>query len=105
MNLSIQNVSKQGHHDFWGLRDFYLELGVSVLSLLGRNGAGKSTLLRILVMGTDRAEGVITWNGVDIAKQPDDLRQVVGYLPQDFEKTFNDQKRRYPCSKNISLCP
>jgi ABC-type multidrug transport system ATPase subunit len=74
-----------------------------VLGLLGLNGAGKSTRMRILVMSIDRDEGMVTWNGVDIAKHPDDLRQVVGYLPQDFKKTFNNQKRRLPCSKNISL--
>ena len=85
MNLSIQNASKQYQRDFWGLRDFSLELGVGMLGLLGQNGAGKSTLLRIFVMSTDRVEGVITLIGGDIAKHPDDLMQVVDYLPQYFE--------------------
>lgn len=84
MNLSIQNVSKQYHRDFWGLRDFSLELGAGVLGLLGPNGAGKSTLMRILATITDKTGGVVTWNGLDISKHPDDLRQVLGYLPQDF---------------------
>ena len=84
MNLSIQNVSKQYHRDIWGLRDFTLEIGAGVLGLLGPNGAGKSTLMRILATITDQTDGVITWNGVDIGKRPDDLRQVLGYLPQDF---------------------
>jgi ABC-2 type transport system ATP-binding protein len=84
MNLSIKNVSKQYRRDFWGLRDFSLELGVGVLGLLGPNGAGKSTLMRILATITDKTTGAITWNGVDIARHPEDLRQVLGYLPQDF---------------------
>ncbi len=84
MNLSIQNVSKQYRRDFWGLRDFSLELGPGVLGLLGPNGAGKSTLMRILATVTDKTGGMVTWNGVDIARHPDDLRQVLGYLPQDF---------------------
>jgi ABC-type multidrug transport system ATPase subunit len=84
MNLSIENVSKQYRRDFWGLRDFSLELGPGVLGLLGPNGAGKSTLMRILATITDRTAGAVTWNGVDIAKHPNDLRQVLGYLPQDF---------------------
>jgi len=84
MNLSIKTVSKQYRRDFWGLRDFSLELGAGVLGLLGPNGAGKSTLMRILATITDRTGGVVTWNGVDIAMHPDDLRQVLGYLPQDF---------------------
>jgi len=88
MNLSIQNASKQYRHNFWGLRDFSLELGVGVIGLLGPNGAGKSTLMRIIATVTQATEGMITWNGnshtVDIAKKTDELRQVLGYLPQDF---------------------
>jgi ABC-type multidrug transport system ATPase subunit len=40
--------------------------------------------MRILATITDKTEGEITWNGVDIAKHPNELRQVLGYLPQDF---------------------
>jgi ABC-type multidrug transport system ATPase subunit len=82
--LSIQNVSKQYNTRNWGLRDFTLELGPGVLGLLGPNGAGKSTLMRILATITKATTGAITWNGMDIAKSPDDLRAVLGYLPQDF---------------------
>jgi ABC-2 type transport system ATP-binding protein len=84
MNLSIRNVSKQYRRDSWGLRDFSLEVGEGVLGLLGPNGAGKSTLMRILATVTDKTGGMVTWNGMDIAKHPDSLRQVLGYLPQDF---------------------
>jgi ABC-type multidrug transport system ATPase subunit len=84
MNLSIENVSKQYNRDIWGLRDFSLELGPGVLGLLGPNGAGKSTLMRILATITGKTAGSVTWNGVDIARHPDNLRQVLGYLPQDF---------------------
>jgi len=81
MNLSIQSVSKQYRRDFWGLRGFSLELTSGVLGLLGPNGAGKSTLMRILATVTQKTEGTVTWNGVDISKHPDELRQVLGYLP------------------------
>jgi ABC-2 type transport system ATP-binding protein len=84
MNLSIQSVSKQYRRDLWGLRDFSLELEAGVLGLLGPNGAGKSTLMRILATITEKTEGVVCWNGMDISRHPDDLRQVLGYLPQDF---------------------
>jgi ABC-type multidrug transport system ATPase subunit len=84
MNLSIKNVSKQYHRDVWGLRDFSLELEAGVVGLLGPNGAGKSTLMRILATVTAKTGGLVAWNGVDIAEHPDNLRQVLGYLPQDF---------------------
>lgn len=84
MQLSIQSVSKQYRRDFWGLRGFSLELTSGVLGLLGPNGAGKSTLMRILATITEKTEGTVTWNGMDISKRPDELRQILGYLPQDF---------------------
>src|SRR5512136_2156427 len=84
MQLAIDHVGKQYRRDFWGLRNFALELGPGVLGLLGPNGAGKSTLMRILATITQATEGKVMWNDADIAKQPNDLRQVLGYLPQDF---------------------
>ena len=84
MQLTIQNLGKQYKRDFWGLKDFSLEIKPGILGLLGPNGAGKSTLMRILATITDVTEGKVLWNGVDIAKQPNELRQVLGYLPQDF---------------------
>jgi ABC-2 type transport system ATP-binding protein len=82
--LSIQGVGKQYRTKNWGLRDFTLEIGPGVLGLLGPNGAGKSTLMRILATITKATTGSVTWNGVDIAKSPNNLRAVLGYLPQDF---------------------
>jgi ABC-2 type transport system ATP-binding protein len=84
MQLAIDHVGKQYRRDFWGLRDFSLSLNSGVLGLLGPNGAGKSTLMRILATITQATEGKVTWNDADIAKQPNDMRQVLGYLPQDF---------------------
>ena len=84
MNLSISYLSKQYRRDFWGLRDFDLELGPGVTGLLGPNGAGKSTLMRMLATITRPTQGTVLWNGVDILKSPDVLRTVLGYLPQDF---------------------
>jgi len=84
MQLTIDDVGKRYRRDFWGLRNFTLELGPGVLGLLGPNGAGKSTLMRILATITRATEGTVTWNGTNIAQKPDELRQVLGYLPQDF---------------------
>jgi ABC-2 type transport system ATP-binding protein len=77
-------LSKQYRRDFWGLRDFDLELGPGIIGLLGPNGAGKSTLMRMLATITQPTAGTIHWQGADIVKTPDALRAVLGYLPQDF---------------------
>ena len=84
MNLSIAHLSKQYRGDVWGLRDFNLSLEPGVLGLVGPNGAGKSTLMRILATITRPTEGTVTWNGADITRNPNELRSVLGYLPQDF---------------------
>ena len=85
MSLSIQHVSKQYRGNITpALKDFTIDLEPGVLGLLGPNGAGKSTLMRIIATITKPTHGTVRWNGVDIAQQPDELRAVLGYLPQDF---------------------
>jgi ABC-2 type transport system ATP-binding protein len=84
MEVVINNVSKMYRGGVWGLRDFSLTLKPGVLGLLGPNGAGKTTLMNILATITSPTEGTVKWNGINIAGKPDELRQVLGYLPQDF---------------------
>jgi ABC-2 type transport system ATP-binding protein len=66
------------------LQDFNLKLTPGILGLLGPNGAGKSTLMRMLATITRPTRGAILWNGRDVVKDPEPLRSVLGYLPQDF---------------------
>ncbi len=84
MKLLIENVSKHYGSGTWALRGFSLELRPGILGLLGPNGAGKTTLMSILATITRATEGKITWNDRDLATDPDALRNVLGYLPQDF---------------------
>jgi len=84
MKLTITNLSKQYRRDFFGLKDFSLELTPGITGLLGPNGAGKSTLMRILATINQPTSGTVLWNDVDIVKSPDTLRAELGYLPQDF---------------------
>ena len=84
MKLSIEHVSKQYRGDVWALRDFSIELRPGVLGLLGPNGAGKTTLMSILATITRATQGRVLWNDTDLAQNPDAIRNVLGYLPQDF---------------------
>jgi ABC-type multidrug transport system ATPase subunit len=84
VKLEIEDVSKQYRRGVLALRSFSLELKPGVLGLLGPNGAGKTTLMSILATITKASKGRVLWDGVDIARSPDALRTVLGYLPQDF---------------------
>jgi ABC-2 type transport system ATP-binding protein len=84
MEVIITNVSKMYRGGVCGLRNFDLTLKTGVLGLLGPNGAGKTTLMNILATITSPTEGTVRWNGIDIAERPNELRQFLGYLPQDF---------------------
>jgi ABC-type multidrug transport system ATPase subunit len=84
MELSIEGVSKRYRSEIWGLRNVSLELKPGVLGLVGPNGAGKSTLMRILATVTRPTAGEVAWNGTSIIQSPDEVRPLLGYLPQDF---------------------
>lgn len=84
MNLTIDHVSKRYGPNTLALQDFSLDLSSGVLGLLGPNGAGKTTLMSILATITRPTSGNIKWNGTDLAADPNSIRRVLGYLPQDF---------------------
>ena len=84
MQLSIDKVSKRYGGGNWALRNFSLQLGPGVLGLLGPNGAGKTTLMSILATITRATDGCVSWNGTDLASDPNSIRSRLGYLPQDF---------------------
>jgi ABC-2 type transport system ATP-binding protein len=84
MQLIVENLNKNYRGGVQALRNVQLSLKPGVLGLLGPNGAGKSTLMRILATITQPSSGRVLWNDNDIARNPDALRGVLGYLPQDF---------------------
>ena len=84
MRLVMEGLGKRYPGRGWALSEFSLDLAPGVLGLLGPNGAGKSTLMRILATLVKPTAGRVTWNGGDVAKDPDAVRSVLGYLPQDF---------------------
>jgi len=84
MQLDITDVTKEYPGGVTAVSAVNTRIGPGVLGLLGPNGAGKSSLMRILATVTRPTRGRVTWNDTDIVEHPDELRRVLGYLPQNF---------------------
>ncbi len=57
--------------------------GEGILGLLGPNGAGKSTLMKILTTFICPSQGTAKIGGHDILENPLQVREMVGYLPEN----------------------
>jgi len=84
MKISIQNISKRYNKEKYALKDFSLTIETGILGLLGPNGAGKSTLMKIIATISQPTQGSIELDGHNVLKEPDYIRKILGYLPQDF---------------------
>jgi len=82
--LQISNLSKTYPNGTQALKDVSLSISNGMFGLLGPNGAGKSSLMRTIATLQDPDSGSITFNGIDVLKQKQELRKVLGYLPQEF---------------------
>ena len=84
MQLTIQNLSKTYPNGVQALQDVNLDIPTGMYGLLGPNGAGKSTLMRTLATLQDADSGSIMLGDIDVLRDKDAVRQVLGYLPQEF---------------------
>ncbi|MBT4636744.1 MAG: ABC transporter ATP-binding protein [Candidatus Marinimicrobia bacterium] len=84
MELTIQNISKTYPNGIEALKNVNLKIGNGMFGLLGPNGAGKSTLMRTIAALQDSDEGTITVGDIDVSKDKQSLREILGYLPQEF---------------------
>jgi len=84
MQLVISHVSKTYSNGLKALNDINLTISPGMFGLLGPNGAGKSTLMRTIATLQDPDTGSIMLGDINIVKQKEELRKVLGYLPQDF---------------------
>ena len=84
MALTITNISKTYPNVVKALKNLSLSIGNSMFGLVGPNGAGKSSLMRTVATLQDPDSGSITLDGIDVLRQKDDIRRILGYLPQEF---------------------
>ena len=84
MELQIEGLSKRYPNGTQALQDVSLSIPQGMFGLLGPNGAGKSTLMRTLATLQEADSGTARMDGIDVLRQKDDVRKVLGYLPQEF---------------------
>jgi len=82
--LTINNLSKTYDNGVKAMDDVTIAIPKGMFGLLGPNGAGKSTLMRTIATLQNADEGSVVFDGIDVLKDPQALRQRLGYLPQDF---------------------
>ncbi len=82
--LEIQNLSHTYANGTVALDDVSLSIPRGMFGLLGPNGAGKSTLMRTVATLQEPTAGTIIFGEIDVLKDPERLRETLGYLPQDF---------------------
>jgi ABC-2 type transport system ATP-binding protein len=82
--LIIKNLSKTYPNGVKALNNISIEIENGMFGLLGPNGAGKSSLMRTLATLQEADSGIATLDDIDILNQPEELRKVLGYLPQEF---------------------
>ena len=84
MNLEIKNLSKTYDNGVEAMKDVSLSINKGMFGLLGPNGAGKSTLMRTIATLQDADTGTVHFGDINVAKEPEVLRRILGYLPQEF---------------------
>jgi ABC-type multidrug transport system ATPase subunit len=84
MQLSIQNLNKTYSNGVQALKNVSLDIPTGMFGLLGPNGAGKSSLMRTIATLQEADSGSITMGNIDVLHQKEEVRKVLGYLPQEF---------------------
>jgi ABC-2 type transport system ATP-binding protein len=82
--LTISDLSKTYSNGVKALQNVSLTIGNCMFGLLGPNGAGKSTLMRTIATLQAPDTGKVSLDGMDVLANKDEVRKLLGYLPQEF---------------------
>jgi ABC-2 type transport system ATP-binding protein len=81
--VKIEHLSHK-YSSSWAIRDINIEItGSGIIGLLGSNGAGKSTTMNILCGVLNQTEGNVLVGGIDMRKEPEAAKRLIGFLPQN----------------------
>lgn len=80
--IEVKNLVKRyGNQTAVDHLSFTVEKG-QILGFLGPNGAGKSTTMNIITGYISATEGTVTVNGLDVYEEPEEVKRMIGYLPE-----------------------
>lgn len=99
MSIEVQNISKNyGTQKALDNINFSIKKG-EIVGFLGPNGAGKSTTMKILNGFVKATQGTAFINGIDVAENPLETQQKIGYLPEHNPQYLEMYVREY-----LSFC-
>ena len=106
MKMKLENISKE-YKNVKALDNINLAINSpAMIGFVGPNGAGKSTLMKMLVGQLMPTSGNIIVDGVRLNKNEKNLKERLGYLPQDFglyeELTVEEFLDYMACLKGIN---
>lgn len=80
--VELKDVTKR-YNDIVAVSNLTLKIGTGeIFGLLGPNGSGKSTTLKMLMGLVQPDAGKINVLGLDVLKQPVEVKRLVGYVPE-----------------------
>ncbi|HEY0272573.1 MAG TPA: ABC transporter ATP-binding protein [Chitinophaga sp.] len=80
--VKIEHLSHR-YSSAWAIRDINIEItSTGIIGLLGSNGAGKSTTMNILCGVLNQTEGEVYVGGINMRRQPEEAKKLIGFLPQ-----------------------
>lgn len=81
--IETENLTKVYNNNFTAVNSLNLEIPEkSIFGMLGPNGAGKTTTIKMLTCLIQPTSGHATVGGYDVQKNPDEVRNLLGMVPQ-----------------------
>jgi len=81
--IETRNLTKVYSNNFKAVNSLNLEIpDKTIFGMLGPNGAGKTTTIKMLTCLIQPTSGTATVGGYDVQKNPDEVRNLLGMVPQ-----------------------
>lgn len=81
--IETENLTKVYNNNFTAVNSLNLQIpDKTIFGMLGPNGAGKTTTIKMLTCLIQPTSGKATVGGYDVQKNPDEVRNLLGMVPQ-----------------------